>query len=270
MQSNVFDSSVMRIHICEESSYLGESAGNWLVRPKPVLGLPLPGAGLVHSPGVPGPPPPQTEQTLPPKRRGVDEGDSPVAMGGVRAALPRVVIPKELTTEGWLTKENSESDSSSSPRSSSSSRRSSSTLTPLGAGGRVTGEARPRRARAEADFGGRRGADITINAEANRGREQKFYRIVCAVAAIVCVRFHNHRLLRRSFDSAKINALNFECILVHLFDALLKFNQKFWNGTGDMSCRASWVELPPDFTLLLYQSIARHAIFTCAVRIVRI
>jgi hypothetical protein len=55
--------------------------------------------------------------------------------------------------------------------------------------------------------------------------------------------------------------------LVHLFDVLLKFNQKFWHGSGDTSCRASWVELPPDFTLLLRQSIACRAIFTCAVRI---
>ncbi len=56
--------------------------------------------------------------------------------------------------------------------------------------------------------------------------------------------------------------------LAHLFDALLEFNQKFWHGPGDTSCRASWVELPPDFTLLLRQSITCHAIFTCAVRIV--
>ncbi len=160
----------------------------------------------MRPPGVPGPPP-QTERTLPPKERGVGKGDYPVATGGVRAALPRVVIPKELTTKGWLMKEKLESDLSLSPRSSSLSRRSSSTWIPLGVGGQVTGEAQPRQARAEADFGGRRGADITINAEANRGREQKFYRIVCAIAAIVCVRFHSHRLLQHSFDSAKIDAL---------------------------------------------------------------
>ncbi len=52
---------------------------------------------------------------------------------------------------------------------------------------------------------------------------------------------------------------------MHLFDALLEFNQKFWHGSGDTFCRVSWVELPPDFTLVLRQSIARHAIFTCTV-----